>query len=301
LNDVGNFIISQKKYKINSETNRKRSVFCMFRRILSEYGVEFAGAVPFSVCRVFAEDIIARRGIDISEIKTAVLFLVPYYVCDGEESNISVYARAHDYHIFFEELYADAAVRLEEAYGEKFYGFADKSAIAEVHAASCASLGMIGDSGLIINEKYGAYVFIGELLTAVPPEAFGCADASAYAPTYCRHCGACKNACPMKEGQGCLSFVTQKKGELTAEERSLIKKYGSAWGCDICAAVCPHTKKAVSSGVVTPISFFHNDRIARLTRREVEGMDKQTFRKRAFAWRGKNTVIRNLDILEGGS
>lgn len=101
----------------------------------------------------------------------------------------------------------------------------------------------------------------------------------------------------MNEGLGCLSFITQKKGELSEEERELIKRYGSAWGCDICAAICPYTKKAVSDGNVTPVRFFAEDRIVRLTAEAVEGMDKQTFRSRAFAWRGKKTVLRNLEIL----
>lgn len=268
----------------------------MFRRILSEYGVEFAAALPFSSCRVFSPEIIERRGVSPSEIKTALLFLVPYYVCDGEKSNISVYARAHDYHHFFEKLYTEVTPRLAEVYGARFLGFADKSAIAEVHAASSAGLGMIGDSGLIISEKYGSYVFIGELLTDAPPEAFGIDESAVFAPSECSHCGACRSACPMKEGLGCLSMVTQKKGELTEYERGFIKKYGSAWGCDICSAVCPYTKRAVAAGNETPIEFFRADRIIHLTSEAVNAMDKAAFRERAFSWRGKKTILRNLEI-----
>jgi epoxyqueuosine reductase len=268
----------------------------MFRRILSEYGVEFAAALPFSVCRVFAPDIIERRGVSLSEIKTALLFLVPYYVNDEEKSNISVYSRAHDYHYFFENVYKNAIPQLEKAYGARFFGFADKSAIAEVHAASSAGLGKIGDNGLIINEKYGSFVFIGELLTDALPEAFGIDENEAFAPSECSHCGACRKACPMSEGFGCLSMVTQKKGELTPEERDFIKRYGSAWGCDICSAVCPYTKKAIVEGNETPIEFFRRDRIVHLTSEAVNAMDKATFRERAFAWRGKKTILRNLEI-----
>ncbi len=268
----------------------------MFREILKDFGIEFAGAVPFSACRIFAEDIITRRGVDAADIKSAVLFLVPYYVA-GEEGNISVYARAHDYHLFFEKLYEEAVPRLSAAYGAPFYGFADKSAIAEVHAASLARLGKIGDNGLIINEKYGSFVFIGELLTTAAPSAFGIDEAAfSSEPAYCDHCGACKKACPMSEGLGCLSFVTQKKGELSAEERDFIHRHGSAWGCDICSAVCPYTKKAVAAGNSTPIEFFKTDRIAHLTTAQVEAMDKAAFRERAFAWRGKKTILRNLEI-----
>ena len=270
----------------------------MFREIIGEYGVEFAAAIPFSVCHVFAEDIIIRRGADPKELKTAIMFIVPYYVDDGVEGNISVYARAHDYHFFFETLYSEVIPKLKKAYGAEFYGFADKSAIAEVHAASCARLGMIGDSGLIINEKYGSYVFIGEILTTAEPRAFGCEEGAVYEPTFCMHCGECGRACPMKEGKGCLSFVTQKKGELTEGERDIIKRYGSAWGCDICSAVCPYTKAAVKNGNTTPIKFFKEDRVARLTSDIINGMDKKTFSSRAFAWRGRKTVLRNLEILE---
>jgi epoxyqueuosine reductase len=270
----------------------------MYREILQGYGVEFSGAVPFSVCRVFDEDIITRRGIAISEIKSAILFLVPYYFDDGEKGNISVYARAHDYHLFFEKLYSDIVPKLETAYNARFWGFADKSAIGEVGAASCAGLGAIGDNGLIINEKYGSFVFIGEILSDVDPERLGCSADVEYEPSFCTHCGACRAACPMNEGQGCLSFVTQKKGELAAEEEALILKYGYAWGCDICAAVCPFTKKAIAAGNTTPIEFFKNDRIAFLTFDAVEAMDKQTFKKRAFSWRGKKTIIRNLELFE---
>lgn len=268
----------------------------MFRRILGEYGIEFAAAIPFSSCYVFAPDIIERRGVSPSELKTALLFLVPYYVCDEGKSNISVYSRAHDYHYFFEKLYEEAIPKLAEAYGARFFGFADKSAIAEVHAASCARLGKVGDSGLIINEKYGSYVFIGELLTDAPPSAFGIDENETFAPSECSHCGACKRACPMKEGLGCLSMVTQKKGELTPEERDFILRYGSAWGCDICSAVCPYTKKAIADGNETPIAFFRNNRIVHLTSEAVNAMDKATFRERAFAWRGKKTILRNLEI-----
>lgn len=269
----------------------------MFRKILSEHGVEFCSVIPFSVCRVFAEDIITRRGVGVEELKSAILFLVPYYVDDGVESNISVYARACDYHSFFESLYSEIIPKLEKAYGEKFYGFADKSAISEVHAASCAGLGIIGDSGLIINKKYGSYVFIGEILTTALPETFGCTEGAVYEPSFCMHCGACKNACPMKHGEGCLSFVTQKKGELTENERELIKRYGSAWGCDICSSVCPYTISAVESGNVTPIEFFKQDRIPCITGEYINGLDKKEFSKRAFAWRGRKTVLRNLEIL----
>ncbi|MGN1095569.1 MAG: epoxyqueuosine reductase, partial [Eubacteriales bacterium] len=234
------------------------------QELFAEYSIEYFAAIPFSKCRIIAENVLLRRGIEKENIKTAIVFLVPYYVPDNEKGNICIYSRARDYHIFFDGLYKDIVPRLEAEYGAHFYGFADKSAISEVHAASSAGLGLIGDNGLIINEKYGSFVFIGEILTTLPLASLGFEEKAEYEPRPCHHCGACRDACPMKEGYGCLSAVTQKKGELSDGEREFIIRYGSAWGCDICSLVCPYTKKAVESGAITPIEFFKSDRISSL-------------------------------------
>jgi aromatic ring-opening dioxygenase LigB subunit len=50
------------------------------------------------------------------------------------------------------------------------------------------------------------------------------------------------------------------------------------------------------AGNTTPIEFFKTDRIVHLTTAQVEAMDKAAFRERAFAWRGKKTILRNLEI-----
>ena len=101
-----------------------------------------------------------------------------------------------------------------------------------------------------------------------------------------------------KDGLECLSAVTQKKGLLTTEEEAYLKKYGYAWGCDICQLACPMTKAALTSGVQTPIAFFHEDRIPVLTKKRLSDMDEEEFRRRAFSWRGREPLLRNLDIFE---
>ena len=92
----------------------------------------------------------------------------------------------------------------------------------------------------------------------------------------------------------CLSAITQKKGELTEWEISLMREHNTVWGCDVCQSVCPFNKEPA----LTPVSFFYEDRIPHLTREVLDTMNKPTFKKRAFAWRGRKTVERNLDILE---
>ncbi len=271
----------------------------MIKQIFAENDIEFFGALPFEHCRVIFPELLERRGINAESIKTAIPFLVPYYVGGESHGGISVYARARDYHIYFDGLYKTVVPRLEAHYGKNFYGFSDKSAIDEVRAASCAGLGMIGDNFLIINEKYGSFVFIGELLTDATAEELGFEKKSEYTPSECAHCGACRRECPMmREGRECISTLTQRKGELSAEEEAYLLRYGYSWGCDICSLACPFTKKAVASGIGTPIKFFNEDRIQNITADEAEKMEKEKFLLRAFSWRGKKTIVRNLKIFE---
>ena len=250
-----------------------------------KYGIEYSAPVPFSTCRIINE---RKAGLlkSILEPQSAIVFLVPYYA--GEEKrNISKYAVSEDYHIFMRGLFENICPELSEKFGAKFYGMADSSPVDEVTAAAYAGLGVRGDNGMIINEKYGPYVFIGAVYTDAAFE---------YQPdktAYCLHCGRCKAACPMKNGRECLSAATQKKGELTDEEKEYIKEFGSVWGCDICADVCPYSKRAQK----TPIPFFYENRTPYLTKELLEKMSDEEFKRRAFSWRGKAAVERNLKIM----
>lgn len=96
----------------------------------------------------------------------------------------------------------------------------------------------------------------------------------------------------------CLSAVTQKKGELTPEEAAYIRKYGSAWGCDICQTSCPLVRRAIEREAKTPIEFFYRDRISTLTSGTVNAMSDEEFAARAFSWRGRKTILRNLALFE---
>lgn len=98
----------------------------------------------------------------------------------------------------------------------------------------------------------------------------------------------------------CLSSLTQKKGELTEIEQEMIKKYASAWGCDICQEVCPYTERALKGGsIYTNIEFFKESRTPYLTSEAIENMSDEEFLSRAYSWRGRQTILRNLKILKG--
>ena len=269
----------------------------MLRSIFEREKIEFYGVLPFSSCGCRRPDLIERKGMCAEELRSAVMFLVPYYA-ECEKGNISLYARSGDYHFYCDALFERILPIMRERFGGEFIGFADKSPIEETVAAAKAGLGVLGDNDMLINEKYGSFVFIGEILSTVAPEALG--FSGDVAPVSgCLHCGACKRACPAQtHGGECLSALTQKKGALTEEQESYIKEYGFAWGCDLCQTSCPMTKKAITSDVRTPIPFFAENRIAHLTAAHLDVMTKEEFRFRAFSWRGKQTLRRNLAILD---
>ena len=98
----------------------------------------------------------------------------------------------------------------------------------------------------------------------------------------------------------CLSAITQKKGELTEAEKQLILENGSLWGCDICQNVCPYTETAIKNGTIySNVDFFKENRMSFLSSAMIDNMSEEEFVSRAYSWRGKNTVKRNLNILEG--
>lgn len=257
-------------------------------RIFSSAGIEYADALPFSMCRVINEGKIKRLGF---EPATVIIFAVPYLYELHCDANISVYAAAEDYHLFFRELFEALVPELSALFPEgNFAVFADNSPIDERDAAAKAQIGVIGENRLLITEKYSSFVFLGEIITDLPADKL--ITLEDFTVRRCRGCGKCAAACPSPDS--CLSAITQKKGELSEEEERLIKASGCAWGCDICQLVCPCSEKINP----TPVDFFKKNLIFRLTSEEIKGMSKPEFSRRAYAWRGKKTILRNIELLE---
>lgn len=265
------------------------------KKFLKEYfekiKVEYFSVISYSDCRVTASRIIERESFTP---RSVIIFLLPYYT--GETVNISRYAASRDYHLVIKEVGEGLCECLAREYkGANMHIYGDHSPIDERHAALIAGLGILGDNGLIINEKYGSYIFVGDVITDIDPE-----ELCAVAPSpikRCEGCGVCKSSCPTGALSGksteCLSAITQKKGELTEDECALMRKYNTAWGCDECQRYCPHNLLPP----VTPIEFFRKDPIYHLTREVLDNMNDDEFSRRAFAWRKRKTVERNLDIL----
>ena len=258
------------------------------RTLLTEEGIGLSAPLLLRDCRITRPYLLSREGITDG---TAILLAVPYMSGEESERNLSAYAVPRDYHLYFREMFARLLPALRERFPDiHFAGFADHSPIDEIHAAITAGLGVIGDHGLLLTELYSSYVFLGEIITdAILP-------AVPVTPGECLHCGACRRACPVGlDKSRCLSALTQKKGELSEEEWLRLDAHPLVWGCDTCQKVCPYTVKARQRGTIyqTP-PFFREHRIPSLTSEEIDRMNDETFAERAYAWRGRAVIRRNL-------
>lgn len=263
------------------------------RELLLARGIELCAPLALSACHIRKPYLLERAGIDSG---TAFLFAVPYYTtsCDDPARNISAYAVAKDYHLFFEALFNEILPILREHFPtHRFAGFADHSPIDEVDAAARAGLGKRGCHRLLLTDRYASYVFLGEIVTDAH------LDAPGSEPLPCSACGACRRACPNAlESEGCLSALTQKKGEFSEQEKVALSAHGLVWGCDRCQEQCPVTLAAKKSGsIYTPIPFFSDAAMPHLDAETATAMSDEDFSARAFSWRGRQPILRNLSIL----
>lgn len=222
--------------------------------------------------------------------ESVMVYLFPYYLgADAYKSlNISKYAVSRDYHEIVAEYLEKAVEQLRLVYPNgSFKSFCDNSPIPEVLAAYNAGLGCVGKNGLFINETYGTFCFIGEIVTDIHFES------TFEGEKKCLLCGKCEKLCPnaaIKDGKveknKCLSHISQKKGELSESERELLRTCGCAWGCDICQNVCPMNAKAEK----TPIKEF-------IDSAKTHFSSGDEIASRAFSWRGEKVINRNIEII----
>lgn len=271
-------------------------LFFEIDKIMASCGMSLWGGAPF--CKI-EDSLIECGGMKRlpDAAKTVIVALFPYY-CAEAGGQISRYAAAKDYHIVAKKMLNDAAELLKKRFGgSEFVPFCDASPVPEVLTAEIAGLGVVGRNGLLITEKYGSYVFIGEIVTDLTVETLPAKRER------CLSCGLCVKKCPAGaisergvDKERCVSHITQKKGELSPEEQAMLKKSGTIWGCDLCQSICPMNSGAKE----TYIEDFKKYIINTLSADEIEKNDfKEKYFDRAFLWRGKNVLRRNACILLG--
>jgi len=237
-------------------------------------------------------DVLPLWGVCEHEGRSVISAAFPYLL-PGEHyagRNISRYAVPRDYHGICGARLEEACALLRAAFpGEDFHWYCDSNALPEVELAVRAGLGARGKHNLLITEKYGAWVFLGEIVTQ---KAIGAVGAASRPPAAykCDRCNSCVHACPTgalgETGfakEKCISFITQKKGGLSPEEAALLKQANTVWGCDLCQEACPRNH----SSVIDPLPEFLLGPIAHVT-------ETTPLEGRAYAWRGPGALRRNI-------
>ena len=260
---------------------------------LEKFNIDSVSCLSLDECKISRSYLLEKHQIESGSV---IIFAVPYLTKTSfGERNISSYAVSRDYHLFFASLFDELLSKLKNNFPEhKFVAFTDHSPIDEINAAAKSGLGVIGKNHLLITEKYSSYIFLGEIITDAVLPSFATEIGS------CLNCGKCMDLCPANiYGVECISAITQKKGELSEKEKEIIRATSCAWGCDKCQEICPHTIKAIKNETIfSRVEFFNENLTPNIKSTDIDEMSKGDFSSRAYSWRGKNTIKRNLEILE---
>lgn len=277
--------------------------------------VEFSGELPEILKSRREKDMLSgfeeqdeNVRIDVKalmpEAKTIIAIALPYKTIEPYKKK-PYFSRASiglDYHRVMRHKLELIGEFISSNYGGRCIAMCDTNPLVEREIAKKTGIGYQGKNTNIITERYGSFVFLGELITDLY------IDRDVPIEDSCGSCEACLKACPANalerayclNAKKCLSFITQKKEQLTVEE---IDKIGTRiYGCDICQEVCPKNCNKPLSKIKEfwPAEWNYNineEKFLKMTNSEF----KKTFGTTSSGWRGKAVLLRNMLIAMGNS
>ena len=226
-----------------------------------------------------------------SEYNSAIVIGVPYSKLNvdnrkEDEVYFSSVAVGIDYHIILKDKLKFISDYLKDLGYKSFIGV-DNNIYNERYLAYKSGLGFFGKNGMLINDKYGSFFYIGIILTNALFKYGKPLNKKCY------ECNKCINSCPTKaikenyfvDGSKCLSYLTQKKS-LTKEEEIFINE--CVYGCDICQNICPHNSKTNEIDA----KFVNINEFLNMSEEDY----KNIYERNSSYWRGKKIIDRNIKL-----
>jgi len=189
----------------------------------------------------------------LPECKSILVLAAPYPMPRGNinSGNIAAYALNQDYH----DILKDRLRILVESIGNRVGNpipnrwYIDTGPVLEKELAMRAGLGWIGKNSILINQEYGSYFVLAEILLEVE-----LVTDKPNVKSYCGSCTNCLENCPTNaliepytlDARRCISYLTiEHREDIPEEFRSKIGDW--IFGCDICQIVCPWNKPGAES------------------------------------------------------
>lgn len=217
---------------------------------------------------------------------------------DPSRGRIARYAWGLDYHEVMLPRLRQLGDFVEQELGRTltWRPYVDTGPLLERNWAAQAGLGFIGKNTLLINPKFGSYLFLGEILMDVEleydePAPDGGASCRLGQPGEskrlgtCGGCTRCLTVCPthafpapyiLNSGR-CISYLTiELKGSIPVELRPLMGNW--IFGCDACQEVCPWVRRYSRPGGESFLSYDPEQVAPKLV--DLMGLDDTAFRAR---------------------
>ena len=194
-------------------------------------------------------------------------------------------ALSRDYHQTVRALLNELAGRLQPA---KYKILVDSGGLPEREWAVKAGLGFWGKNCCVISPSKGSFFYIGLLLTDLD-----ISDKTDSVTRTCGDCMRCVDAClggalaPYRlDYKKCVSYITQKDGDLSPEEELIMGRH--VYGCDICQRACPYNKYVAGEYPAASLG-----RLINMTEDEFVKYCGNT----VMGWKGIKILRRNANIV----
>ena len=177
------------------------------------------------------------------EVKSVISVAINYYTeIENQKVKFSKYAHGKDYHVIVKQKLNELLDYIKNELNQDTKGSAsvDSSPIMEKQWAQRGGIGWQGKHTILINDEYGSWIFLGELLLDIPLE-----YDEPFTKDICGTCTACIDACPTQalsdyqlDATKCISYLTvELKSNFDADQKNKLNDW--IYGCDICQQVCP--------------------------------------------------------------